>query len=131
MKTRMLIYRPDKVEPEAREVELEERPSLAELRAIVQPILDAEQPDGGPMERVAVLFEGKPADGFVGEFSAVEDLAARDAKRAGYRQAPLPVNPSATSVYWTFARSRGDNPNYQTTPAIHGAFVLFDRRVWF
>lgn len=110
MKTKMHVMRPA-ASTETREVEFKtDEPSLAELRALIQPLLD-----GGRLEHVAVLWNGKRADMFVDEFGLLKGLPRNDAATQVYRNNSLTQDPS----------QRPEGLSHIVGPA-----VLFDDIVW-
>lgn len=97
--------------PEVRQVSVAERPSLEDLRKLIEPHLD-----GGHLEHLLVLYDGGERDMFVDEEGALKRL---------------PYNPEATLIYrasW-LRRHPADDP--RSLPAIRGPAVLFDKRVWY
>ena len=93
--------------------DLPEKPSLAQLKAIVEPIV------GSPMEHVTVLDPAADdyRDLFVDELGHI---------RPG---GPKPRNEAATAIYrHNWLTHEGGDP--EDLPDIAGAAVLFDRVVW-
>lgn len=109
MMTKFTIYWVGR-EPETRVAGMPEKPGYLELARLIRPILD-----GKHMEHVTVLHQGRRADMFIDEGSAVDDL---------------PRNEAATAIYRTIGMA--DHPSWDADefPAIYGTAVLFDRRVW-
>lgn len=93
-------------------IQMRPEPDLAELRKYIEPHLDGEK-----LERVAVLWDGKRTDMFVGECSAINGRMIRNVR--------------ATEIYRNNMLTRHPDMDPETMPAISGPAVLFDRRVWF
>lgn len=110
VETKITIMRPG-LPDETRHAAVASVPGLLELRAIVNPHLD-----GGRLERVAVLHEGKQMDMFVDEMGQGKGLRRNDAATAIYRNNWLTQHP-------------GTDP--ESLPDVVGPAVLFHRRVWF
>ncbi len=104
------IIRPGKPTDE-REVSIGGRPSIENIRTIVEPWLD-----GGRMERVAVLHDGRKTDMFVDEIG--------QSKR-------LPINPEATKIYHAASLARDPDADSSTWAVIYGPAILFEYPVWF
>lgn len=94
---------------EDRTADLPERPSLAALHALCDPIV------GGVAEHVTVLGEDGPQDLFVHE-TGVND--------------GLPLNPNATALYRRAWLSRNPDADPDSLPYVAGVAVAFGRRVW-
>ena len=103
---KLYVYQPGAHEPEIRD--LEKLPQgYDQIKAIVEPILKQR------LEHVSVLWQGKRADMFVGDESALDDL---------------PVNRLATEIYHAAGKQRG--ANMAGAPVIYGPAVVFDQIVW-
>lgn len=109
--TTITIMRPGAPE-EVRPVEqLADDPGYPALKAIVEPFLD-----GGDLEHVTVLHDGKRTDMFVDECGSLKGL---------------PRNEPATSIYRNNWLTQHPKEDPESLPAIYGPAVLFSRRVWF
>lgn len=104
-----IIYQPDG-SSEVRELDLPDLPDIYDLRELIGPMV------GGYPDHVSVLHQGRRADMFVEECSAVSGQPRNEAATAIYRTAWLSTHPK-------------DDP--EGLPAIHGPAVLFTKRVWF
>lgn len=102
------IFRPSDAHTTG-EIEWPDEPGYKAIAAFVDPII------GGHLEHVTVLHKGARADMFVEEFGAVNGM---------------PVNVAATEIYWAASKARGEHPERDGAPKIHGIAVLFDERVW-
>lgn len=91
-------------------VEMKLRPSLDELRRIVEPYLDGQR-----MEHVAVLWQGQRCSMFVGDHSASSRIR----------------NVEATAVYRNNWLTQHPETDPEELPAVSGPAVLFNRNVWF
>lgn len=69
-----------------------------------------------PIEHVTVLWEGRRADMFVGETSAINGRHIRNFR--------------ATAIYRAAALAHDPTRDPESLPAISGPAVLFDDRVW-
>lgn len=97
--------------PVERSARLSARPSVAELDALIRPLLN-----GADLERVNVFWEGRYTDMFVDTMSV---------------QIGLDRNDAATEIYrnnWLTHQDPKADP--ETLPAVYGPAVLFARRVW-
>ena len=97
-------------ERQERDLDMDEDPSLAEIREAVAPSLA-----GGRPEHVTVLYEGRRADMFVDEDGFEKDL---------------PRNEAATTLYRASWMERHPGTDPEDLPWIAGTAVLFDRIVW-
>ena len=113
MKYEAIVFKPGSAKGEPVEVELPEEPGYRDLKAVIEPLVQ-----GGSLEHVSVLFEGRRADMFVDEYGAI---------RKGSRP-PLPINDAATAIYHAASKARGQSA--VGAPMIHGPAVLFKRIVW-
>lgn len=91
-------------------VALSGRPSLEELRNLIEPHLDGQR-----MEHVAVLYQGKRCSMFVGDNSAATRIR----------------NVEATAIYRNNWLTQHPGTDPESLPAVSGPAVLFDRNVWF
>ena len=109
----ILIYRPGVAEPETRTIP---KPSgYHEMKAAFAPILGDDCTD---IEHVSVLFNGKPSDMFVDEFSAIDRPS----------RARLAVNEAATEIYHAASKALGLlKPR---APKIHGSAIVSRIRIW-
>lgn len=115
MLTKVITMRPGAEAVMVATFELDEQPTGKRLREIILPQLGPGRAiPGVEMERVAVLYEGKPCDMFVDENGHAKGLA---------------YNALATAVYHNASKSRGEDMT--NAPVIVGPAVLFNRRVWF
>lgn len=115
MRTEYTILRPGDQPGERHEIDLPPDPGFARLRQVIEPLLD-----GGLMEHVTVLYDGRRHDMFVDEIGSTN-------WKPGY---PLPLNELASAIYranW-LAQNPKDNPS--DLPGVHGPAVLFHRIVW-
>ena len=103
------------------EIDWREHPSLADIKALVEPIV------GGPIEHVQVLDPAKV------EAAEVERDDYRDlfVDELGHvrESGPKPRNHAATAIYranWL----RANGGDAEDLPWIAGDAVLFDRIVW-
>lgn len=80
------------------------------LRALLTPLLD-----GGNLERVNVLHGGIYTDMFVDEIGLLKQL---------------PRNEPATAIYRNNWLTQHPGTDPEVLPAIYGAAVLFEARVW-
>ena len=73
--------------------------------------------DGGMLECVSVLFNGKPCDMLVDESGAVNGL---------------PVNSRASLIYWTATCQGKTGAPFDPLfgPLIHGRAILYAGKVW-
>lgn len=110
MQTKLYIYRPGATGPEAKEVNLPPDGGYGELKEILTPLLD-----GGRLEHVSVLFNGKAADMFVDDIGVLKGL---------------PRNDAATEIYRTNSMKWNPDQDPESLPAIHGPAVVFDKPVW-
>lgn len=110
MQTRIIVMLPTGERSEM-SLDLPFDPGFVRLQEIVAPQLGGK---GSRMERVAVLFEGKPCDMFVDE--------------NGHSRG-LPPNAQATAVYHNATKTRGEST--KDAPIVVGPAVLFTRKVWF
>jgi hypothetical protein len=85
--------------------------NLTTIRAAVDPFLN-----GGRLEHVSVLHQGKAKDMFVDE-----DFVAKD----------LPRNEEATKIYRNNSMKRNPGQDPEGLPPIQGPAILFHERVWF
>lgn len=92
-------------------VQLPMEPTLAELKAVVMPLL----PGAEYMERVHVLHNGTATDMFVDEMSQLKGL---------------PRNERATAIYRAAWLQRYPYDDPESLPDIAGTAVLFERPVW-
>lgn len=107
---RYQIFRTDGTH-ETCEADLPSDPGYDRLKKLLDPILE------GPLERVAVLFDGAKRDMFVHEHGAVIGL---------------PRNEAATKIYRTNGLRHEPDRDPESMPAIHGTAVLFPgAQVWF
>jgi hypothetical protein len=129
MKTAMLIFRVGSAEPERRELDLPKDPGYQRLKDLIEPLLRAEH--GGrdifsDIERVAVLYAGKPCDMFVAGNGRASFLP---------REEWLPRNEAATAIYRAANQAgRTAMPKAADPEELHsiaGTAILFDRPVWF
>lgn len=90
-------------------------PTYEQLKAIIAPLIK-----NGHLERVAVLWAGKPTDMFVDE----EGLLKHQ-----------PFNRKATEIYWAHAMAQKkltfQDLLEQGASPIVGTAILFHERVWF
>jgi hypothetical protein len=89
-------------------------PPTDAIRAVVLPILQADQPLARHMEHVAVLFNDQRADMFVDE---------------DFNENGSEPNPRATEIY--HAASKASGASLADAPIIRGTAILFSTRVWF
>ncbi len=108
MLTTLYIYRPGSAKPTVETVDLPEKPNLHLLHGVLDKHIGVE------LEHVSVLWEGRRADMFVGERSALDGS---------------PVNSAATDIYHAATKARGGR--LAGAPRIYGNAVVFDRLVWF
>lgn len=108
--TTMTIMRPDG-ETEAREIDLLDDPGYHRLKDLLHPLLD-----GGVLEHVTVLHDGKRTDMFVDDCGLLKSL---------------PRNEAATAIYRNNWLTQHPDEEPESLPAIHGPAILFSRRVWF
>lgn len=91
---------------------MDEKPGYKALKLVIEPHLQ-----GQGLEHVTVFWNGKYADMFVGDFSAVSDW---------------PVNEKATEIYHNNIKTHDPELYASAKHAqIYGPVVLFSRRVWF
>jgi GNAT superfamily N-acetyltransferase len=110
VKTPYGIYLPGKAEPERRDVDWPHDPGYDRIRDLIRPLLD-----GGKLEHVTVLHNGKPADMFVDE---------------DFQDKGLPRNDAATAIYRAYSLKCQPGTDPETLPAIAGPAIIFERRVW-
>lgn len=102
---KLFVYRPGVEEIETREVE---KPvGYHKIAALVEPLI------GARLEHVSVLFEGRRADMFVGDESALDGS---------------PVNEAATRIYHAASLARGQDMT--GAPPIYGVAVVCSEIVW-
>ncbi|MGE4043411.1 MAG: hypothetical protein AB7F35_01065 [Acetobacteraceae bacterium] len=92
-------------------VEWPQQPEYHHIKELAMPLLGGAYP-----ERVAVLFNGKPADMFVDEIGMLKGL---------------PRNREATAIYRANRLTKHPDTDPETLPAIYGTAIVFDQRVWF
>lgn len=110
---RYSIIPADETKPiEPKDIDLPSRPNLAEIRAIVLPVLQAVRAKAH-LEHVAVLYKGNRASMFVDDEGALFDL---------------PVNIRATEIYHAASRSVGRDVS--DAPLIYGDVIQFEMNVW-
>lgn len=107
--TTFLILRPGLV-PARGSAPLPVEPSYQDIKALVEPYLD-----GGRMEHVAVLHNGRRSDMFVDEIGI---------------QKGLPRNERATAIYRAATLAREPQLDPEHLSCIYGPAVVFDRLVW-
>lgn len=112
----LFIFRPGSNEPQTVNVRMHERPSLAELKAVIMPYLDRGDGTKPNLEHVSVLFQDRPADMFVDEIGLIDGL---------------PRNEAATDIYRSFWRKHHPEDDPESLPHIAGPALIFSRRVWF
>jgi len=110
MNTNYTVIRPDGTELNLN-MNLPAAPTLQTLRSLIVPHLD-----GGDLEQVGVLHNGKGTDMFVDEEGLLKRLPRNDKATAIYRAHHLKQNPGVEPEQLGF---------------IAGTAVIFDRRVWF
>lgn len=110
MNTKYTVIRPDGTE-QTHQIKLPAAPTLQTLRSLIVPHLD-----GGDLEQVSVLHNGKGTDMFVDE----EGLLKR-----------LPRNDKATAIYRAHYLNQHPGIDPEQLGFIAGTAVIFDRRVWF
>ena len=108
--TTITIMRPG-ADTETQPIEVAAKPGYLALKSIVAPFLN-----GGMLEHVTVLHDGKRADMFVDDEGLLKGLPRNDAATVIYRNNWLTAHPK-------------DDP--ESLPAIYGPAVLFSRQVWF
>lgn len=109
--TAYTLYRPGLV-PTFGHVQLPVEPGYAALKAAVEPMLE-----GGRMEHVTVLYEGRRADMFVDEIGIQKGLRRNEHATSIYRAASLRADPRLMP---------------EQLACIYGPAVLFTgRQVWF
>ena len=92
-------------------INLPAAPTLQTLRSLIVPHLD-----GGDLEQIGVLHNGKGTDMFVDEEGLLKHLPRNDKATAIYRAHYLKQHPGIDPEQLGF---------------IAGTAVIFDRRVWF
>lgn len=110
MNTKYTVIRPDGTE-QTHQIRLPAAPTLQTLRSLIVPHLN-----GGDLEQVGVLHNGKGTDMFVDEEGLLKRLPRNDKATAIYRAHYLKQNPGVEPEQLGF---------------IAGTAVIFDRRVWF
>ena len=110
MKTGYTIYRPDGTEEHC-EVDWPEDVSLAQIKALVEPIV------GAPMEHVTVFPDGDHRDMFVDEMGHM-------------RHEPAVRNHKATDIYRARWLKTHPDTHPEDLPWIAGTAVVFDRTIW-
>ncbi|MBT9234269.1 DUF3846 domain-containing protein [Pseudomonas sp. MG-2] len=110
MNTKYTVIRPDGTE-QTHQIRLPAAPTLQTLRSLIVPHLN-----GGDLEQVGVLHNGKGTDMFVDE----EGLLKR-----------LPRNDKATDIYRAHYLKQHPGIDPEQLGFIAGTAVIFDRRVWF
>ena len=109
---KILIYRPGSAQPEERDVQLAANPSYQQLRDLITPLLD-----GGDLEHVSVLFEGRRADMFVDELGHVKNP-------------PLRMNKAATAIYRASKMKQQPHIDPEELNWIAGPAIVFSEIVW-
>lgn len=106
----LTVLRPD-AEPEELRLDLARHPGLKKLREVLAPYLD-----GGELEHVSVLHQGRRSDMFVDDIGVLKEL---------------PRNEAATAIYRSYWLESHPGTDPETLPPICGPAILFSRQVWF
>ena len=110
MRTGYQVLKPDGTIVES-ETDWPHAPGYVGIKSLVEPLLD-----GGTLERVSVLHNGRATDMFVDGDGVSKGLG---------------VNIEATKIYRANWLTRYPETDPNTLSAIYGTAVLFARRIWF
>lgn len=113
METRYTVYCADGTQADYA-IDLPKKPSYDELKDVISPYLN-----GGWLERVSVLEDGKQLDMFVDEEGLLKGL---------------PKNEAATAIYHNYWKThhpdKYEKEKDRMSPIV-GTAILFHRRVWY